>query len=80
MESGPPGPLDGSTDLIHYPITFPEKGDFLIDGNLLFETGGKNKTGKQTHHWPTDKAFTAAYGIEYGRGNRIPLWLFGFLY
>lgn len=61
-------------------ITFPEKGDFLIDGNLLFETGGKNKTGKQTHYWPADKAFTAADGIEYGHGNRIPLWLFGFLY
>ena len=27
-----------------------------------------------------DKLFLAIDGVEFGRGNKIPLWLFGFLY
>ena len=40
--------------------------------------GGKNKKATQIKKEPN--AFVAADGIELGIGNKIPLWLFGFLY
>lgn len=59
-------------------INYAEKGDFKIDGNYIFEIGGKNKSGKQIQD--LKNAFVVADDIEYGRGKKIPLWLFGFLY
>jgi len=59
-------------------ITYPENGDFLIDNTFLFEVGGKNKTKRQIKE--IDKAFIAADNIELGYENKIPLWMFGFLY
>ncbi len=59
---------------VHYPKT----ADFLVDGKWLFEIGGKNKTGKQIAG--EQDAYIAADDIEIGFGNKIPLWLFGFLY
>jgi hypothetical protein len=63
-----------------YACTYPEKGDFVVDDTWLFEVGGKNKTAQQIKNWATDKAFIAKDGIEYGYGQQIPLWQFGFLY
>ena len=59
-------------------VSYPGKGDFLVDGEILFEVGGKGKTFKQIADVP--RSFIAADDIELGSGNRIPLWLFGFLY
>ena len=59
-------------------ITVPKKGDFLIDDKYLFEVGGKNKSFKQIKDMPN--SFVVADDIEIGSGNKIPLWLFGFLY
>lgn len=59
-------------------IQYPVKGDFLIDENLLFEIGGRKKSDKQIQDHPN--AWIAADDIETGLGNKIPLWLFGFLY
>ncbi|MDA3866973.1 MAG: AAA family ATPase [Salinivirgaceae bacterium] len=59
-------------------ITYPKQGDFLVDNKYLFEIGGKNKTNEQIKD--AENAFIAADDIEYGFGNKIPLWLFGFLY
>ena len=59
---------------IHYPKTV----DFLVDDKWLFEIGGKNKTRKQIAG--QEEAYIAADDIEIGFGNKIPLWLFGFLY
>lgn len=53
-------------------------GDFLVDGRFTFEVGGRGKDGSQIAGI-TD-SFVAADGVEYGSGNRVPLWLFGFLY
>jgi len=64
--------------LENHNITYPEKGDFLIDNKYLFEVGGKNKTNKQIAG--IKNAYIAADDIEYGYKNVIPLWLFGFLY
>jgi len=58
--------------------TYPKDGDFLVDGQYLFEVGGAKKTFRQVKDIP--KSFLAVDGTEVGRGNRIPLWLFGFLY
>ncbi|PHQ80180.1 MAG: 3-dehydroquinate dehydratase [Coxiella sp. (in: Bacteria)] len=59
-------------------ITLPLRGDFLVDDTLLFEVGGKKKGFKQVGS--ANNAYVAADGIECGFKNKIPLWLFGFLY
>ncbi|MCK4663722.1 MAG: AAA family ATPase [Bacteroidales bacterium] len=59
-------------------VAYPKVGDFLIDNKYLFEVGGKNKTQKQIAG--IKNSFIVADDIEYGFGNKIPLWLFGFLY
>jgi len=62
----------------NHKVTYPKQGDFLVDGKYLFEIGGKNKSSKQIIG--IDNAFIVADDMEYGVGNKIPLWLFGFLY
>jgi len=64
--------------LVNNSVTYPKQGDFLINDNYLFEIGGKNKGFSQIAD--IDNSFIAADNIEYGNGNKIPLWLFGFLY
>ena len=59
-------------------VTYPGRGDFLVDGRFLFEIGGEGKGFSQIADIPD--SYVAADGIEIGFGNKIPLWLFGFLY
>jgi predicted AAA+ superfamily ATPase len=59
-------------------VTWSEKSDFMVDGMYTFEIGGKNKSPKQIEG--IENAFVAADNIEYAQQNKIPLWLFGFLY
>ena len=59
-------------------VTSTDRGDFLVDGKYTFEIGGKNKTDSQITG--LKNAFVAADDIEIGVHNKIPLWLFGFLY
>lgn len=59
-------------------INWSDKSDFLVDNKYTFEIGGKNKTRKQITG--IENAFIAADNIEYDYQNKIPLWLFGFLY
>ena len=59
-------------------VSCPAKGDFLVDGKWLFEVGGKGKTFRQIKDTPN--SFIAYDDVEMGVGNKIPLWLFGFLY
>ncbi len=59
-------------------VTYPRHGDFLVDEKYIFEIGGKNKDFKQIAG--IKNSFIAADDIEYGFENKIPLWLFGFLY
>lgn len=58
-------------------LSYPKTGDFLVDGQHLFEIGGPGKSGRQL---PDTSGFLALDNIEFGYQNRIPLWLFGFLY
>ena len=62
----------------HYKVAYPERGDFIIDKKYIFEIGGKGKNRQQISN--LENAYIAADDIEYGVGNKIPLWLFGFLY
>ncbi len=59
-------------------VTTPRYGDFMVDGTYVFEVGGASKTNKQIIGVPN--AFIAADDIDFGTGNKIPLWLFGMLY
>ena len=59
-------------------IEYAKKGDFLIDGKFTVEVGRQSKDGNQIAG--VDNAFIAADNMEYALGNKIPLWLFGFLY
>ena len=47
--------------------------DFLINNTYHVHVGGRKTEA------PNDQ-FAAADMIETGQGNKIPLWLFGFLY
>ena len=61
-----------------YNLTYPKKGDFLVNSKYLFEIGEKNKSFNQIKD--IKNSFIASDNIEVGFGNKIPLWLFGFLY
>jgi predicted AAA+ superfamily ATPase len=59
-------------------VNLPKKGDFIVEGKFVFEVGGRNKTAQQIAD--LSEAFIVQDDIEVGYRNRIPLWLFGFLY
>jgi hypothetical protein len=59
-------------------ISSAAKADFTVNDKYVFEVGGKNKGHEQIVG--TDNAYLALDNIEYGYANKIPLWLFGFLY
>ena len=59
-------------------LTVAPKGDFLIDDTYLVEVGAKTKGYNQIKD--ILKSYIVSDDIEIGSGNKIPLWLFGFLY
>ena len=63
---------------VEHELSYPPKGDFMVDEFYTFEVGGKNKSFRQIAG--VENSFVASDEIEVGFGNRIPLWLFGFLY
>jgi len=59
-------------------ISVPNNGDFIVDDKYTFEIGGKSKSFKQIKD--IENSFVVADDIESGFGNKLPLWLFGFMY
>ena len=59
-------------------LHYHPKTDFYVDCKYAFEVVGADKSKKQI--LDLKQAFIAADDIEYGYQNKIPLWLFGFLY
>jgi len=59
-------------------LNYVDRGDFIIDEKYTVEIGGKNKTFKQIAD--IEDSFIVSDDIEVGFSNKIPLWLFGFLY
>jgi len=55
-----------------------DKRYFLVAEKYTVEIGGKNKSFEQIKD--IQNSFIAADEIEMGFKNKIPLWLFGFLY
>jgi predicted AAA+ superfamily ATPase len=59
-------------------VTDAAKGDFTVNGKYVFELGGSNKNFSQIADVPD--SYLAVDNIEMGFANKIPLWMFGFLY
>ncbi|MDR0414693.1 MAG: AAA family ATPase, partial [Prevotellaceae bacterium] len=59
-------------------VTDAPKGDFTVNGQFIFEVGGKSKSFAQIANIPN--SYLAIDEVEVGYGNRIPLWMFGLLY
>jgi predicted AAA+ superfamily ATPase len=59
-------------------VTSANRADFAVDNKYIFEVGGKNKGYEQITG--LKNAYLALDNLEYGFGNKIPLWLFGMLY
>ena len=59
-------------------VAYPPAGDFKVDGRYLFEVGGPGKRFDQIADIPD--SYVVNDGEEVGRGNKIPLWIFGLLY
>jgi len=59
-------------------IEVASKGDFMVDGKYVVEIGGKNKSYRQIKD--LEHSYIVADDTEVGFANKIPLWLFGFLY
>lgn len=62
----------------NHTLHYPKKGDFSIDEKYLIEIGGKNKSFEQIKDMVN--SFVVSDDIEVGFKNRVPLWVFGFLY
>lgn len=63
---------------LFHQIHYHDKGDFIVDDNYVFEIGGASKSDAQLEGNPN--GYVVADNIEIGFDNKIPLWLFGFLY
>ena len=59
-------------------LNYPKNGDFIVNEEATFEVGGRGKTNKQIKN--VHNAYVVSANIEIGSMNKIPLWLFGFLY
>jgi uncharacterized protein len=59
-------------------LTYAETADFTVDDKYIFELGGRNKTRHQLNN--NADSYTVIDDYIIGSHNRIPLWLFGFLY
>jgi len=63
---------------VRHNLKLPKTGDFMADDRHVFEIGGKNKSNQQIKD--LENGWLVLDDIESGVFNRIPLWLFGFLY
>jgi predicted AAA+ superfamily ATPase len=59
-------------------LHYSKIGDFIVNEDFIVEIGGKSKGFKQLG--TNVNSYVVSDEIEIGFGNKIPLWLFGFLY
>ena len=59
-------------------VLLSPKGDFLVNRKYTVEVGGPSKTFKQIRN--IEHSYLAVDNTPIGDVNRIPLWLFGFIY
>ena len=63
---------------LNHQVHYHDKGDFIVDDSMVFEVGGASKTDAQLEN--NSKGYVVADDMEIGYENKIPLWLFGFMY
>ncbi|MDH5381065.1 MAG: AAA family ATPase [Cyclobacteriaceae bacterium] len=63
---------------VGHKIRYADKGDFMVNDELIFEIGGKKKGMKQLEG--LDNAYVVKDDMEVSTSHALPLWLFGFLY
>lgn len=59
-------------------LRLPPQGDFIVDDKHILEVGGKSKSYKQIANLPD--SYVVSDDLLVGAGNKIPVWMFGFLY
>lgn len=59
-------------------LNYSSSADFVVDDIYTMEIGGKGKQKKQIDG--IENAYVVSDDIEFGIGNRIPLWIFGLMY
>jgi hypothetical protein len=62
----------------NHTVEISGKADFLVDSKYTFEIGGQGKSRRQISGIP--ESYLVVDDMEVGFKNKIPLWLFGFLY
>ncbi len=65
-------------NLVENTVELSSQGDFIVKAEYTFEIGGKNKGFQQING--VREAYVVADDIEVGFKNKLPLWLFGFMY
>lgn len=63
---------------ICHQLTLAQQGDFIIDNTYTIEVGGAHKNFNQIANIPN--SYLAIDDLPEGINNKIPLWLFGFMY
>lgn len=63
---------------VHYELSTPQKGDFMVNGKYTFEIGGKSKQASQIVDIKNAKIVKD--DLEFPAGIALPLWIFGFVY
>jgi predicted AAA+ superfamily ATPase len=61
-------------------LTVTGNGSLLTDSGILFDIQKENSTAKKAQDGKFNNRYIAADNLEFGNGNVIPLWMFGFLY
>ena len=59
-------------------VKYTGVGDFVVDDKFVFEVGGRRKRFDQIADLPD--SYVVNDDVAVGRGNKIPLWLFGLMY
>jgi uncharacterized protein len=63
---------------IKHELRLAQQGDFIVDDTYNFEVGGVNKSYQQIAG--IKNSYLAIDEMPLGIKNKIPLWLFGFMY
>lgn len=63
---------------VNHKVIAPQNGDFIVDRKYTFEIGGRKKSFEQIKN--AANPYLAIDNVEVGVNNKIPLWMFGFLY
>ena len=59
-------------------LHYHDRGDFMVDGEWVFEIGGAQKKLKQLAG--NSNVYAVVDDVVVGDGRRVPLWLFGMGY